>query len=158
MLNILKCTLQMVKIVKCLCIFYNHLKPTSHSYSRPVLHFSHFVPFISPKWSSITGFRLPLILGSGVLCSPYTSSGTPGTFLFPRLCASFKTKFLGLLRKPLLMSLFRVLSILKLCCNKGSEVGQGVRMACEMNPRTEWQGGLNGRDFHPEYHSVGQDI
>ena len=29
MLNVLKCTLHMVKIVKCLCIFYNHLKPTS---------------------------------------------------------------------------------------------------------------------------------
>lgn len=116
-----------------LCAFY---------FSQMVLH--HRIQASSHPW-----LRCPL------LCSPYTSSGTPGTFLFPRLCALFKTKFLGLLRKPLLMSLFRVLSILKLCCNKGSEVGQGVRMACEMNPWTEWQGGLNGRDFHPEYHSVG---
>ena len=82
-----------------LMYIYNHLKPTSRSYARPVLHFSHFVPFIPSKWSSVPGFRLPLLLGLGVLFSaphtPHREHLAHFSSLDSR--ASFKTKFLGLL-------------------------------------------------------------
>ena len=68
------------------------------SYARPVLHFSHLVPFIPPKWSYVPGFRLPLLLGSGVL---FSAPHTPHRDHLAQVssldsCASFKTKFLGL--------------------------------------------------------------
>ena len=141
MLNVLKCTFQMVKIVKCIYIFYNHLKPTSCSYTRPVLHFYHLVPFIPPKWSYVPGFRLPLLLGSGVLFSAPHTPHREHLAHFSSLdsCASFKTKFLGLLWKPL-----RIWMSVPGCFPLWNSVAiKAVKL---------------GRDVHPEHYSVGQDI
>lgn len=94
-----------------------------------------------PNGPEVPGFRAssPPWLRCPLLCSPYTSSGTPA-FLFPRLCASFKTKFLGLLWKPLYVPFQGAFHFGNSVVDKGSEVGQGVRMACEMNPWTQCQG------------------